>query len=117
MPERRAVSDPTFFHSEPKFSRFQHHDQNSNIGDPSVDNIPCVHLEILLKVLTPTRLKLLEYLRNRGAVSIRKLSKEMERDYSNIYKDVQKLKICGLIAETHAAEIYVPWNEIVTRFT
>jgi hypothetical protein len=101
--------------ANPKFSIFNprlvYELQNLNS-----DRIIQGNLEMLLKVLTPRRLKLLGYLRGRGAISIRKLSQELARDYSNIYKDVKKLKICGLIEENPSLKIYVPWIEMITRF-
>ncbi len=69
----------------------------------------------LLKVLSNQRLALLSTLHRMGDSSIRALSKELHRNYKNTYNDVQILKRAGLIHETPAKKIFVPWGKIHTE--
>lgn len=73
--------------------------------------------ETLLKILTPKRLILLKFLRNAGGLSIRALSQQLERDYSNVHSDVNQLINCGLIEKDSSAKIFVPWSEIIAHFS
>lgn len=73
-------------------------------------------LEDLWKILTPRRLELLKLLHSEGFMSIRALSKLLERDYSNVHTDVQDLLDCGLIEKNEDDKIFVPWDEVIAHF-
>ena len=64
------------------------------------------------QVLTKRRIALLKALHNHGISSIRELSRLLNRDYKNVYQDVQLLKKAGLIHQDTAKKIYVPWDKI-----
>ena len=70
----------------------------------------------LLKTLSPKRLELLKILHALGTVSIRRLAKELHRDYSNVHQDVKALNQVGVILETEG-KYYVPWETIVTEIS
>lgn len=70
----------------------------------------------LLKTLSPRRLELLQMLHALGVVSIRKLSKELHRDYSNVHQDVKALNHVGVILEKEG-KYFVPWEKIITEFS
>jgi predicted transcriptional regulator len=74
-------------------------------------------LEILLKVLTPRRLTLLKQLRSEGPLSVRMLSKKLQRDYSNVHTDVKHLEMYGLIDRNDNGEVFVPWSDIIAHFS
>lgn len=69
----------------------------------------------LVKVLSNQRLHLLQTLREGDAVSIRKLAAMLNRDYSNVYNDVHLLMNAGLIRQTPAKTVHVPWDKIQTE--
>ncbi len=69
----------------------------------------------LIKTLSPKRLELLQMLHALGGASIRKLAKELDRDYSNVYQDVKSLHRIGVILEKEGV-FFVPWETIVTEF-
>jgi predicted transcriptional regulator len=69
----------------------------------------------LFSELTPARLAVLETLKRTGAQSIYALAKRLERNYSNVHGDVQKLLEHDLVAKDDAGLVYVPWEAIVIQ--
>ncbi len=59
---------------------------------------------------------LLEYVAQREGLSIRQLASELDRDYRNVYDDVQKLVQLGLV-EIPLGKLHVPYDEIDIRKT
>lgn len=72
-------------------------------------------MDTLLRVLTPNRWTLLRSLRREGPMSIRSLSKKLERDYKNVHTDVQELTRIGLLTRTKDGLVMVPWDTIVAE--
>ncbi len=68
--------------------------------------------KIFFQVLTKRRIELLKILHTRGILSIRELSRILNRDYKNVYQDVKLLKKIGLIHQDKNKRIYVPWDRI-----
>jgi len=66
--------------------------------------------------LTEKRMALLEHVAMRDGLSIRQLAGQLERDYRNVYDDVQRLIQLGLI-EILAGKLHVPYDEIDIRKT
>ncbi|MBW1699379.1 MAG: MarR family transcriptional regulator [Deltaproteobacteria bacterium] len=73
------------------------------------------NLESLLKTLTPARWVLLKKLRANGTMSIRALASKLERNYKNVYTDVKKLELIGLISRTQDEKVEVPWDIVEAR--
>lgn len=69
----------------------------------------------LLKVLSDQRLILLSSLFRLGHMSIKALSKKLNRDYKNVHTDVQILIKAGLIKIDSSKKIFVPWHKIHTE--
>ncbi|MDO3380257.1 HVO_A0114 family putative DNA-binding protein [Geoalkalibacter halelectricus] len=69
-------------------------------------------LAALLSVLTPRRLELLKVLRRQGPLSIRALSKHLERDYKNVHSDVRLLEDVGLVERNKQGALIAPWDAI-----
>jgi predicted transcriptional regulator len=69
-------------------------------------------LPLLLKTLSPARWALLQRLKKLGPVSVYALSKALERDYKNVYVDVQQLTRLGLIEKGDDGTIRVAWDAI-----
>ena len=61
--------------------------------------------------LTDKRMALLEHVALQEGLSIRQLACELERDYRNVYDDVQRLVQLGLIEIAHG-KLHVPYDEI-----
>lgn len=71
----------------------------------------------LFKYLSPKRFELLQYLRETGPLSIRKLASGLNRDYKNVHTDVKELSYVGLIEETDDQLLSVPWDVIVNELS
>ncbi len=66
----------------------------------------------MLSILTAKRLELLTFLRSFGPSTIKELSRQLGRNYSNIHGDVQLLLRLGLLDKTEDELIYVPFDEL-----
>ena len=66
--------------------------------------------------LTEKRMALLEYAALHEGLSIRQLALQLERDYRNVYDDVQRLLELGLV-EIKDGKLHVPYDEIDIRKT
>jgi predicted transcriptional regulator len=74
--------------------------------------------EILGKIITGERLKLLGMIRKHKPKSIQELAKIVDRDFKNVYQDVQLLSQYGLISlkskgPRKASEIKALYSEII----
>jgi len=56
-----------------------------------------------------TQLGLMKALRQEGLLSIRALSKQLNRDYKNVHTDVIALEKVGLIQRSDEGLLFVPW--------
>ena len=92
-----------------------------NNADSSANNEVEIHLnfedlETLVAVLTPKRLELLRTLRKEGPLSVRALSKSLERDYKNVHVDTAELEAIDLIQRTEDDLVVAPWDVIDAHF-
>jgi len=86
------------------------------IADAPIEKIYFEKESLLFKTLTRKRCDLLKYVHESGAISIRQLAKELNRDYSNIHQDVKALYSVGLMLKNEKTKkYYVPWESIVTE--
>ncbi len=67
---------------------------------------------MLASVLTPKRLELLKVLRQQGPLSVRALSKALERDYKNVHVDASALEAVELIQRDSDGLLVAPWDVI-----
>jgi len=67
---------------------------------------------MLASVLTPKRLELMKTLRQHGPLSVRALSKQLERDYKNVHVDASTLEEVDLIQRTEEGLLVAPWDVI-----
>lgn len=72
-------------------------------------------MDLLLKVLTPNRWRLLRALKVKGPTSIRQLSQKLDRDYRGVHADVSALLDVGLVEKNAAGAICVRWDRIVAE--
>ena len=66
--------------------------------------------------MTEKRMALLEHVARHEGLSIRQLAVQLERDYRNVYDDVQRLVQLGLI-EIQDGHLHVPYDEVDIRKT
>lgn len=66
----------------------------------------------MLSTLSEKRLELLTFLRKHGVITIKELSRQLNRNYSNVHEDVQLLLRLGLLDKDKTEKIYVPWDEL-----
>lgn len=67
---------------------------------------------LLLRALTPARLELVQAVKRHGPQSIRAIAKLLERDYRNVYADVQRMAQIGLLKKRSDSRYYVPWDNL-----
>ena len=67
---------------------------------------------MLASVLTPKRLALMKTLRQHGPLSVRALSKQLERDYKNVHVDARALEEVDLIQRSKEGLLVAPWDVI-----
>ena len=79
---------------------------------PPLQRLAFADLPLLLKTLTPARWDLLARLRADGPMSVRALSKLLERDYKNVHTDVAQLAEVGLIERAGDSRVRVPWDAV-----
>ena len=72
-------------------------------------------LEAFLAAMSPRRLDLMRHLRRAGPMSVRRLSKELGRDYKSVHSEVARLVDAGLIERSASDEVAVRWDRIVTE--
>lgn len=85
-------------------------------GKPvSRDHVTFLGLEAFMAAMSPRRLELMRHLRRAGAMSVRRLSQELERDYKSVHGEVARLIDAGLIERQAKDSVSVPWGRIVTE--
>ncbi len=91
--------------------------QSTEIVEPT-ERLTFQNLESLLKTLTPKRFELLKILaKEADGISIRQLSKLLNRDYKNVHNDVSQLDLIGLIAKKEdTGLIYTPYESLDAHF-
>ncbi|HLG30747.1 MAG TPA: hypothetical protein VI387_11100 [Candidatus Brocadiales bacterium] len=83
----------------------------------AIDRIYFADMETLTRVLSNRRLELLQTLHRYGSLSIRALAKRIDRDYKNVYGDVQVLKRAGLIEIDQSGCLLTPWDRITAEIS
>jgi predicted transcriptional regulator len=91
--------------------------EKGNVPKEPIQRLYFQDLQTLLKVLTPRRLDLLKKLYHQGPLSVRALSKYLERDYKNVHQDIQALEQAGLVSRNSAQTLSVPWGRILAEIS
>jgi predicted transcriptional regulator len=66
----------------------------------------------MLGTLSEKRLELLTFLRKQNPMTIKELSRQLKRNYSNVHGDVELLLRLGLLDKDDSSKVYVPWDEL-----
>ena len=95
------------------FDRFIDAWEKAKLGDVKAE----VHINFedfsqLISVVTPKRLEILKTLRQQGDMSVRALSKELDRDYKNVHTDAKVLEEIGLIERSEDNLLSAPFDVI-----
>ncbi len=99
-----------------EFIDIWHKTEKGHAPPAAIEKINFKDQRLLFKTLTPKRFEMLKYVHEKGSVSIRKLAKELGRDYSNVHHDVKILYQLGLMLKDEKNDEYsVPWDVIVTE--
>ncbi|MBI5428849.1 MAG: hypothetical protein HY938_00125 [Nitrosomonadales bacterium] len=67
----------------------------------------------LFSVFTPKRWELIGALREGGAMTVAELSRQLKRDYKNVYNDCERLIEWMAIDKDDNGLVFAPYNEIV----
>lgn len=73
-------------------------------------------MEQMARALTPLRWSLVAALQRDGAMSLRELTRRVERDVKRVHEDAAKLLELGLVEKNEAGKLFVPYAEIRTEF-
>ncbi len=65
-----------------------------------------------LRVLSPKRIELLQFLKKHGPLSRRQLAIKLNRAYANVHEDIKELMSIDLAKINCEKKIFVPWDEI-----
>lgn len=74
-------------------------------------HVTFLDIQSMLDTLSPRRLDLLRHVRQYGAPNVRALATAVNRDYKNVYKDVETLVAIGLLLRD-GRKLSAPWNEL-----
>lgn len=70
-------------------------------------------LRELFSAITEKRLELLRYVATHDGLNTRRLSKDIGRNYKNVYTDVKELIELGLLEKNDQGYLLAPFDEIV----
>lgn len=82
------------------------------VGDYHLNFSDTVHL---LAELPPRRLDTLREIKRSGPLSVYAAAKQLQRNYSNVHADVQKLVEHDLVDKDEQGRVFAPWDDIVVR--
>jgi predicted transcriptional regulator len=88
----------------------------ADAGEPVArEAVTFLSLEAFMATMAPKRLELMRHLRRTGPMSVRRLSKELARDYKSVHGEVARLIEAGLIDRNARDEVAVGWDRLVTE--
>ncbi len=74
-------------------------------------------VELLWRTMTPRRWDLIRALTGQGAMSLRSLSRLVERDVKTTHGDVHALLDAGILEKTEAGKVIFPYDAVHVDFT
>jgi predicted transcriptional regulator len=86
--------------------------ETRNLNKGPVSHLYFDSLDTLWRKLTPRRTELLQALRQKGPLSMRKLAFYLHRDYKNVRIDIKELSEVNLVKKTDEGLFMVPWDSI-----
>lgn len=79
------------------------------------DHVTFLSLEAFMAAMSPRRIELMRHLRRAGPMSVRRLSRDLGRDYKSVHREVAMLVLAGLIDRLARDEVAVSWDRAVTQ--
>lgn len=78
-------------------------------------HVTFLDLQSFLAAMSPRRLELMRHLRRTGPSSVRRLARDLARDYKSVHNEVAMLVQSGLIERRATDEVAVAWDRAVTE--
>lgn len=86
-------------------------------GEGAGDSISFSSVELLWKVLTAKRWKILQAMTGQGEMSIREVARRVRRDVKAVHGDVQALILAGVLNRAESGRVVSPYDAIRVDFT
>lgn len=83
--------------------------------DPARDHVTFLSLEAFMAAMSPRRLDLMRHLRREGPMSVRRLARDVGRDYKSVHREIAMLVLAGLVERRAKDEVAVSWDRAVTE--
>jgi predicted transcriptional regulator len=83
--------------------------------EPARDHVTFLNLEAFMAAMSPRRLELMRHLRRAGPMSVRRLARDLARDYKSVHREVAMLTATGLVERRGRSEVAVEWDRAVTE--
>lgn len=85
-------------------------------GEKQDARISFVSFELLHKLLTPTRWRLLEAMTGAGEIGVRELARRVDRDVRAVHADLQALATSGVIERAEGGKYLFPFDAVKVAF-
>ena len=79
------------------------------------NHVTFLSLESFVSAMSPKRLELMRHLHASGPMSVRALSKALNRNYKSVHVDASILTDAGLIERPSRDVIRAPWDKVVSE--
>ncbi|MFV1997797.1 MAG: hypothetical protein ACC641_07270 [Acidiferrobacterales bacterium] len=87
--------------------------QRAKAGEAVIPRLAFGSLREIFSVLTEKRLELMRHVASHEELNTHQLSKQLGRDYKNVYTDVTALIELGLLEKDERGGLLAPFDEIV----
>ena len=116
MPKKITIRTGNLVEAAKEFINVWHQIEKRQASQTPTEKISFNDQRLLFKTLTPKRFDILKHAHAHDGITIRLLTKELGRDYSNVHQDVKILHQLGLMIKNEKDnKYYVPWDVIVTE--
>jgi predicted transcriptional regulator len=86
-------------------------------GEKQGNRISFASFDLMHRVLTPNRWRMLQAMMGAGPVGVRDLSRRLDRDVKSVHTDVQALLSAGVIDRKEDGKVEFPYNAAHVDFT
>jgi predicted transcriptional regulator len=86
-------------------------------GEKQGNRISFASLELMHRVLTPNRWRILQVMMGAGPLGVRALARELDRDVKSVHLDVQALLNTGVIDRTDDRKVEFRYDAVHVDFT
>lgn len=83
--------------------------------DVAREHVTFLDLGAFMAAMSPRRLDLMRHLRRAGPMSVRRLARELARDYKSVHREVAMLTATGLVERRAKDQVAVTWDRAVTE--